>query len=115
MNQTELVSLFSNPSLKKVDAYEKALSEMPQVDLKTTHSISGGVYSRTIFIPAGVSLVGAVHSRDHINVMCGDITVTTDDGMKRLVGYNVFPTQAGMKRVGYAHLDPYSGWLSLLY
>jgi hypothetical protein len=48
-----------------------------------------------------------------MNVMVGDITVTTDTGMKRLTGYNVFPTQAGMRRVGYAHSDTY--WTTLVH
>jgi len=109
----KVAALFSNPSLEKIDEYEQLMGQMPQVDLQTTHSISGGVYSRTIFIPAGVSLVGATHSKDHINVMCGDITVTTDDGMKRLTGYNVFATKAGMRRVGYAHTDTY--WTSVIH
>jgi hypothetical protein len=109
----ELVDLFVNPTADKIDQYEAIVGQMPQVDLKTTHAVSGGVYSRTIFIPAGVSLVGATHSKDHINIMFGDITVTTDTGMKRLTGYNVFATKAGMRRVGYAHADTY--WTSVIH
>jgi len=107
------LDLFTNPTEEKIDQYESILGEMQQVDLNTTHSVSGGVYSRTIFIPAGVSLVGATHNKDHINIMCGDITVTTDTGMKRLTGYNVFATKAGMRRVGYAHTDTY--WTSVIH
>lgn len=109
----DALDLFVNPTEEKIDQYESLLGEMKQVDLNTTHSVSGGVYSRTIFIPAGVSLVGATHSKDHINIMCGDITVTTDTGMKRLTGYNVFATKAGMRRVGYAHTDTY--WTSVIH
>jgi len=97
----------------KVDEYEELLGQLPQIDLNTVHSLSGEVYSRTIFIPAGVSLVGATHSKDHINIMWGDISVTTDTGMKRLTGYNVFATKAGMRRVGYAHSDTY--WTSVIH
>jgi hypothetical protein len=110
---TEVLDVFSNPSEEKVSSYEAMLDNMPQVDLQTTHHLSGKIYSRTIFIPAGVSLVGATHNKDHMNVMVGDITVTTDTGMKRLTGYNVFPTQAGMRRVGYAHSDTY--WTTLVH
>jgi hypothetical protein len=93
------------PDKEKIDRYEFLLGQMPQVDLNTTHCVSGEVYARTIFIPKGVSLVGVTNSKDHINIMCGDITVTTDSGMKRLTGYHMFPTKAGMRRVGYAHED----------
>jgi len=108
----ETQAVFENPSNESIDTYENFLDKLPQVDLQTTHTVSGGLYSRTIFIPAGVSLVGATHSKDHINVMIGDISVTTDEGMKRLTGYNVFGTKAGMRRVGFAHTDTY--WTSII-
>jgi cytoskeletal protein CcmA (bactofilin family) len=98
--------------IEKVKGFEEILLQLPQVDLNTTHSLAGEVYSRTIFIPAGVTLTGAIHNKDHVNIMCGDITVSTDTGMKRLRGYHVFPTKAGMKRVGYAHADTY--WTTVL-
>lgn len=112
-SSTDLVEVFSNPTADKINKYEDILEQMPQVVLNTTHCVSGEVYARTILIPAGVSLVGAVHNKDHINIMCGDITVTTDDGMKRLTGFHVFATKAGMKRVGYAHAD--TTWSSIMH
>lgn len=89
----------------KVEALESLILQVPQVDLQTKHELSGGVYARTIFIPAGTVLTGARHKKDHVNVVFGDITVSTDDGMKRITGYHVIPTKAGMKRVGFAHAD----------
>lgn len=84
---------------------ERAILAAPQVDLRTSHCLSGGVYSRTIYIPAGTVLTGATHKRDHVNIVVGDITVTTDDGPMRLTGYHVLPTKAGHKRAGFAHAD----------
>ena len=96
---------------QKVDRLESFILQMPQVDLQTTHALSGCVYARTIFIPAGTVLTGAVHKKDHINVVHGDISVSTDDGMKRITGYHVLPTKAGMKRHGFAHGDTH--WTTL--
>ena len=87
----------------RMDSLEAEIAKMPQVDLGTTHELSGGIYARTIYIPAGVALTGLVHKKDHINIVMGDITVSTDEGMKRLTGYHVLQTKAGMKRVGFAH------------
>ena len=84
---------------------EEMILSVPQVDLKTSHQISGTVYARTIYIPAGTILTGAAHKKDHINIMQGDISVSTDDGMKRLTGQHILSTKAGMKRIGYAHED----------
>lgn len=98
-----------------VEALEERLLALPQeqqTQFKTTHALSGGVYARTIFIPAGSRLVGAVHNKDHINVLVGDISVLTDDGAARLTGFHVLPTGAGMKRAGYAHAD--TTWTSLI-
>ena len=94
-----------HPSREKVDRLEKLILQVPQIDLKTTHKLSGGVYARTIIVPAGTILTGAAHKKDHINIMQGDITVSTDDGMKRLTGQHVMTTKAGNKRVGLAHAD----------
>lgn len=88
-----------------IERLESLVLQLPQVDLRTEQALSGGVYARTIHIPAGTVLTGATHKKDHINVVIGDITVSTDDGMKRLTGYHVIPTKAGMKRAGFAHAD----------
>jgi hypothetical protein len=97
----------SQPRRESVERLERAVLQLPQVDLKTTHCLNGGLYARTIFIPAGTVLTGAVHKKDHINVLQGDISVSTDEGMKRLTGHHVLPTKAGMKRAGFAHADTY--------
>lgn len=89
----------------KYDALTEALLQLPQVDLLTTHVIMGGLYARTIRIPAGVVLTGAVHKKDHVDIMQGDITVTTHEGSKRLTGHHVLNTPAGLGRAGYAHTE----------
>lgn len=85
--------------------FEAALLQLDQVDLQTQHTLADGVYTRTIFVPAGVALTGAVHKSDYTVVMVGDITVTTDEGSKRLTGHHVFLARAGSKRAGFAHKD----------
>lgn len=98
----------TNTQIADMDAVcrlEQAILQGPQVDLRTEHVLSGGVYARTIHIPAGTVLTGATHKKDHVNVVCGDISVTTDDGVKRITGYHVLPSKAGIKRAGIAHAD----------
>lgn len=94
-----------------VEALERMVLEQPQVDLRTEHALSGGVYARTIHIPAGTVLTGATHKKDHVNVVIGDITVTTDEGPVRFTGYHVIPTKAGSKRAGFAHAD--TAWTTI--
>ena len=79
--------------------------QAPQVDLRTTHLVFGGLSARTILIPAGTVLTGALTNIANMCVVFGDITVTTDDGPKRLTGFNVVKAAAGAKRAGVAHAD----------
>lgn len=95
----------SMPSPEKVRELESLLVQLPQVDLQTTHVIHGGLYARTILIPAGTMLTGAQTARDNVCIVCGDIEVTTDEGVQRLTGFHVLPAKAGAKRAGVTHAD----------
>lgn len=86
---------------------ERHMLQLPQVDLSTDHVVHGGMCARTILIPAGTVLTGALTNCDNICVMQGDISVTTDDGTVRLTGFHVLPARAGFKRAGWAHGDTY--------
>lgn len=84
----------------------------PQVDLQTQHMVFAGMYARTILIPKGVMLTGALTKMDNVCVILGDITVTTDEGTQRLTGYHMIKAQAGAKRAGIAHEDTF--WTTLI-
>lgn len=84
---------------------------LPQVDLQTANVIHGGLCARTIFIPAGTCLTGALTKLDNVCVVFGDITVTTDGGVQRLTGFNVLTARAGVKRAGLANSDTW--WVTL--
>lgn len=99
------------PTVEAVRALESRLLQLPQVDIGTSHLVHGGLSARTIFIPAGVALTGALTKRDNVCVVCGDITVTTDEGPQRLTGFHVLPAKAGAKRAGIAHADTW--WTTL--
>jgi hypothetical protein len=98
------VILSTNHSVAEL---ESLLLTVPQVDLSTTNLIHAGMCARTIFIPAGVMLTGALTNLDNICITSGDITVTTDDGTVRFTGYHVLPATKGNKRAGIAHADTY--------
>lgn len=100
------------PDPERVRALEAALIGLPQVDLLTKHLVHGGLYARTILIPAGTVLTGALTKRANVCVVFGDITVTTDDGTQRLTGFHVLPAQPGAKRAGVAHADTW--WVTLM-
>jgi len=98
--------------LDKVRRFEQACMSIPQVDMQTANLIHGGMYARTIFIPAGTAVTGTLTKLDNVCIVSGDITVTTDEGMQRLIGYHVIPASKGYKRVGYTHSDTY--WTTII-
>ena len=99
------------PTPEAVRRMEDMLLQMPQIDLHTEQLVHGSMAARTIFIPAGTVLTGALTNIDNLCVAFGDITVTTDDGPKRLTGFNVIPANAGAKRAGVAHSDTW--WVTI--
>lgn len=97
----------------KVTELENIGLDQPQLVLDTTHLIHGKMYARTIFMPAGTLLTGVLSNLDNVCIVCGDITVTTQDGLKRFTGYHVLPAISGSKRAGITHADTY--WTTLIH
>ena len=100
------------PSIEAVRELESLIMTLPQADIQTTNVIHGGMCARTILIPAGVVLTGALTNCDNVCIASGDITVTTDEGAQRLTGYHVIPAKSGAKRAGLAHADT---WWAMLW
>lgn len=90
-----------------VSRLEALLLDVPQRSLNTSHVVHGGMCARTILIPAGTVLTGARTNKHNMCILSGDITVTTDQGPRRLTGFHVIPASAGLKRAGIAHADTY--------
>lgn len=75
-------------------------------DLPIEHFIDEGVYIRSMMIPAGVVLTGKIHLEDHIcMLLIGELSVMTDDGIKRVSAPFIFHARANIKKIGYAHSD----------
>lgn len=85
--------------------------EYPQVDLSVQQYLHAGMYTRSILIPAGTIATGMEVCVDTISVVCGDITVRGEAGIKRYTGYHVLPGCAGKRRIGVAHSDTY--WVTV--
>lgn len=86
---------------------ERRLGLMPQVELRVDHAFAEGIYTRTMYIPAGVALVGHIHKHPCLNIVpVGDIIVATETGVRRIVAPVMpFHSAAGTKRAGWAQRD----------
>lgn len=106
MNNVEI------PLRDKVNAMEAIMRTMPQVDLPVKHHFSQGVYGRELFIPKGVTLTGKIHKYSQLNILvCGELSVLTEDGIKRVKPPFIVVSPPGTKRIAYAHED--SIWLTV--
>lgn len=108
LDGAELVPIAPAPTIEQIRQLEDVLRAGPTLDMSdmTSHHFAEGLYGRELFIPAGTVLTGKMHKRGQLNVLAqGDITVWTEQGMKRLQAPAVIPSGAGIKRVGYAHTD----------
>jgi quercetin dioxygenase-like cupin family protein len=91
---------------EKLARLEAVLFAGQVVDLPVKHHFSRGVYARELFIPKGTVLVGKIHKYSQINIVNrGDISVLTEDGIKRVKAGDTIVSKPGIKRAGYAHED----------
>lgn len=95
-------------SLSQIDsikAFEEYVLQFPQITIDTSHLFHAGTYTRTIFIPEGVVMTGALIKIPTTLIISGDVTVTVGDGSMRLSGYNVISASSGRKQAFHAHSD----------
>lgn len=88
---------------EKIQSMPESLGKDP---FPLKHSFADGLYIRKIFIPRGMLVVGSLHRDSYLNViLSGDISVMTEEGIKRVVGPTEIVSPAGNKRFGYSHED----------
>jgi hypothetical protein len=90
---------------RKILALEAEMRKSPhQLIIEPVHYFAEGLYAREITIPKGTLLTGKIHLFEHLNIISrGDISVMTDEGIKRIVAPATIISKPGIKRVGYAH------------
>lgn len=82
-----------------------SLRQLPQVNIDTMHVLHAGMYARTITIPAGVVLTGALIEVATLIVVYGEVTVCVGEKDMLLRGFNVIPASANRKQAFIAKTD----------
>lgn len=101
------IPAMSEAAIAKVYRLEDFAKKMPQVDIETSHAIHGGMYARTIIVPAGVMLTGALVKIATTLIINGDVVMYIDGEAKELHGYHVFAASANRKQAFVAQTDTY--------
>jgi len=90
----------------KIYKLEKEILKYPQTECPLFHNFCKGLYARSIVIPAGTVLTGAIHKDEGFFIVrSGSILLTTDEGTKKADAGFMSITKAGTKRAGYALTD----------
>lgn len=92
-------------AIDKVRQLEAIMRELPQVEIATNHVLHGGMYARTILIPAGVVLTGVFIRVPTLLVFDGHATVNAGDEATTLTGYHVLAASAHRRQAFLAHAD----------
>ena len=109
---TTRLPAMSEQAIDQVRTAEDEMRELPQAEIHTSHLIHAGMYARTILIPAGVALTGALIKQATVRIVLGDTLVYTGDGLLHLQGQHVIPASAGRKQAFMANADT---WLTMIF
>tara|TARA_R110000822_G_scaffold2705_9_gene12604 strand:+ start:1400 stop:1861 length:462 start_codon:yes stop_codon:yes gene_type:complete len=101
------IPAMSARSVETVSRLEEMALAQPQIPIKTHHTIHSGVYSRTMFAPAGCLITGALIKINTTVIISGDVTFYVGDGAVDFSGYSVIPAYAGRKQAVLVHTDSY--------
>lgn len=105
---SERLPAMSDTAVAAVRELEAQLKAMEQVPIRTHHQIHGGAYTRTICIPKGVAMTGALLKIATTLIVSGDLTIYTGVESVRVTGFTVLPGSAGRKQAVYAHEDTWA-------
>lgn len=105
------IPAMSEQSVSKARSLEAVLKDAPQQEIETKHIIHGGVYSRTIMVPAGVVITGALIKVPTQLIISGSVKIYADEVLS-LTGYNVLTGSVGRKCVFVAETDV---WMTMVF
>jgi hypothetical protein len=93
-------------NMPEILALEKILLTLEQVDCPVTHYHIEGVYVRSMFIPAGTVLTGAIHNKENISILAqGSIRVTNGTESVLISAPHIMVDKPGIKRLGVSETD----------
>lgn len=101
------IQAMSIGDITKMYQLEAEALKLPQNPIDTQHVLHAGMYHRTIMIPAGGFITGALIKIPTTLIVSGDTTVFIGGETKRLTGYYVIPAKAMRKQAFLAHSDTY--------
>lgn len=70
------------------------------------HHFAPGLYGREIIAPKGMLIVTKLHKTEHfVFLLKGDVSILSEEGVKRVTGPCMMVSPVGAKRAVYTHKD----------
>lgn len=103
----DLIATNPNRTLEeRSEAIECLMAELdkqlPPADLKTEHHLHAGVYSRTIYVPAGVVVAGLTVEVPTQLICHGRFRLTDGASVQEFNGVHIFEGERGRRAAVYA-------------
>jgi len=94
------------PSRALVLSLAKFISTMERSTWNLRHDFAPGLYARTVMLPAGTIIEGAVHGTWHFLVLLtGDVEIMDEFHVERIRAPKFFASPKGIKRIVFARED----------
>ena len=86
----------SEEDIRRVEKLEQFSFDGPQLEIETTHTLHGGLYARTVFLPKCTLITGALIKIETALILAGYLCFYKSDTPSYYRGYHVLP--AGKNR-----------------
>lgn len=111
-NSLSLPDITSIPSMSEAEVsyakdIEKEMLKAPQTAITTNHILHAGVYTRTILLPKGCAIVGALIKRSVNLIISGHADVYIGTEWRVYEGFVATTAKANRKQMYYAKEDTY--------
>lgn len=94
------------PSRKLVLSLAEFIGTMARTTWDLRHDFAPGLYARTVMLPKGTIIEGAVHGTWHFLVLLtGDVEIMDEFHVERIKAPKFFASPKGVKRIVFAHED----------
>lgn len=106
------IPAMSDQAIEKVRKFEMEVLKLPQINIATYHVLHAGMYVRTVMVPAGCTITGALIKVATVLIVAGHAKVFLDNETAEMSGYNVLAASENRKQAFYAITDI---WLTMVF
>jgi hypothetical protein len=89
--------------IANINAMTTIIRKVGSDKFKTKHLVNGGIYTRTVIVPAQTMFTGVLLKVPTTLIVVGKISIYIGEKTIRLKGYNVLPGSANRQCAFYTH------------